>query len=438
MKRTILCILIFLTLGVIGTLSIYQYSNQELKKESEVNDVTESSSLAMVLIDENEAETQTDSFPSSSEYYLDVVKSYCKNDSLIEWDKNTSKVKIISEKADSCKLYFRKNTSYNLKSHIMATNSIIKTEPDFSATSTDENTNIYKTKDDLGTSYYFRGAPTNNYVEFGTYAEDTTLTVYDCNESTEKTVEVKAGSPMYWRIVRINGDGSIRLIYDGIEKLANGVAHTATIAATAYNENYDDVKYVGYTYDNNGTETDSTIKDVIDSWYDKHLKTNYDTYIEDGIFCNDRSGATTDEYESTYYAPYYRLSTNKTPVLTCTNKEDRYTTSTELGNGKLTDAEGNVRPIGLLTADETYFAGGNNSAGNSSFYLYSGEMYWTSTPDDFDGDYAFVWFVNYDGYVYDGNFVIDGNIGARPVINIKADILFTGDGSVNTPYQLAN
>ncbi|MBQ6687151.1 MAG: hypothetical protein IJN03_01345 [Bacilli bacterium] len=311
----------------------------------------------------------------------------------------------------------------------------IKGSNAFSVVTASSDAGLYKAQDDLGTSYYFRGAPTNNYVQFGTYAADTTITFYDETVLSEKTVEVKAGTPMYWRIVRINGDGSIRLIYDGTEKVVNGVAHTAVIGMTPYTTNYDYVKYAGYTYDVDGTETNSTVKGVVDAWYDKHLNTTYGKYIADSIFCNDRGEVTTDESGRTYYAPYYRLSANKAPVLTCTNKDDRYTVSTELGNGKLTDAEGNVRPIGLLTADEAIMAGAPSF--NNTHYLYSGGEYWTSTPDFFNKNVAWVWSIDKNGSVqYEPSPY--GVVGARPVINLKADVKFTGDGRIdtNSPYEI--
>jgi len=328
--------------------------------------------------------------------------------------------------------------AHNIIDNYGGTNNIEELDASTGAFETDttaSDANVYKTQDDLGDSYYFRGAPTNNYVEFGTYAEDTTLTVYDFTNQTEKTVEVKAGSPMYWRIVRINGDGSIRLIYDGIELVANGVAHRATIGVTAYNTNYNDAKYVGYTYDVDGVDTNSTIKGVVDAWYDKHLKTTYGTHIADEIFCNDRSGVRTDDYGTTYYAPYDRLSNNKKPVLTCTNKEDRYTTSTDIGNGKLTDAEGNARPIGLLTADEVFMAGGT-TASNNSYYLYSGEIYWTSTPHYIDGGMASVRIVDNVLGAFNNIYVNEGSLSVRPVINLKADTLIEGKGTIDSPYKI--
>jgi len=307
----------------------------------------------------------------------------------------------------------------------------------FSKVTTASDAGLYKTQDDLGDSYYFRGAPTNNYVEFGTYAEDTTLTVYDYNNWEEKTIEVKAGDPMYWRIVRINGDGSVRLVYDGVEKVANGVAHTATIAHTAYNTNYDNAKYVGYTYEgtNEAGETiqvDSTIKGVVDAWYDKHLETTYGTYIADSIFCNDRQ-VTSGSEEYPNFAPYDRLGNGKTPSVKCTNKADRYTMDdTTNGNGHLSN------PVGLLTADEVAFAGGVAYSGNTSFYLHSVEMYWTFAPYDFDGSDAYVWTVDGVGNLNYDYYVGDSIPGARPVINLKADTLIEGKGTIDSPYKLAS
>ncbi|MBQ6687327.1 MAG: hypothetical protein IJN03_02250, partial [Bacilli bacterium] len=318
----------------------------------------------------------------------------------------------------------------------------------FSVVTTSSDAGLYKAQDDLGISYYFRGAPTNNYVKFGTYVKDTTLTVLDYNNWTTKEVEVASGTPMYWRIVRINGDGTIRMIYDGTSPVENGVSHTATIANTAYNTNFDNEKYVGYTYDDGtGTQVDSTIKGVVDDWYEEHLKDTYEKYIADGIFCNDREiykyeylnedwTVITDPnqaaYTYTYYGPYGRLADNKAPELTCTNKSDRYTTNDKLGNGLLSN------PIGLITADEVFFAGGTNLA-NNTYYLYSNEMYWPSAPYNFFDldDSVYAWYVNSDGFV-GSNLLNDDYPGARPVINLKADVKFTGDGRIdtNSPYEI--
>ena len=222
---------------------------------------------------------------------------------------------------------------------------------------------------------------------------------------------------MYWRIVRINGDGSIRLVYDGIEKVANGNSYSI-IAESAYSTITGDIKYVGYTYESTDAEgatiqTDSTIKGVVDAWYEKHLETTYGSYIKDSIFCNDRNNINSDyAFDSTD-----RLTSCK-PTLTCTNKSDRYTVEdTTNGNGYLSN------PVGLLTADEVKMAGEDG-------YISSAVKFWTMTP-------AFQDFVWLHGKYLDGDWEISSYYyDVRPVINLKSDVKFEGDWSYETPYKI--
>jgi len=254
---------------------------------------------------------------------------------------------------------------------------------------------------------------------------------------------------MYWRIVRINGDGTIRLVYDGTTKSENGITHTSIIGYSAYNRNYNNAKYVGYTYDDgNGNQVDSTIKGVLDTWYDTHLEANYGDKIADSIFCNDRSEASYtyfDEnyeeitnpnaavYTDIYYGPYKRLWNDKTPSLRCANQSDRYTVDdTTNGNGLLSN------PVGLITADEEVLAGNSAGKTNTSYYLYNGDYYWTSAPTGWSdtGGRAGVWYVGNDGYLSSDDYVDLGVCGVRPVINLKADVEFTGNGTIDYPYKI--
>ncbi len=140
------------------------------------------------------------------------------------------------------------------------------------AATTDEG--IWENQDDYGTTYYFRGAVTNNYVKFAGY---------------------------YWRIIRINGNGSIRLIYDGTVVHANGESSVdRQISTSAYNSSYNDNAYIGYMYGQTGASSysaahantnNSTIKTVVDNWYKANIidKGYRDKVEEDTIYCNDRS-----------------------------------------------------------------------------------------------------------------------------------------------------
>jgi len=269
-------------------------------------------------------------------------------------------------------------------------------------------TGVYKAIDDLGTSYYYSGDVTNNYVKFGTYSKDYTISYTEgLFEPTTVTVgEIKIGDPMYWRIVRINGDGTIRLVYDGIEKTENSAEDVSVIP-----------------FDTN-----------INAWYETNLKTNHEKYIADSIFCDDREEAGTVSGgfgAHVYYATAGRLDTQN-PALTCTNKADRYTVNDVVnGNGQLTN------PVGELTTDEVYMAGiTSKTDSNTDNYLQSslGYMLKSKFYHSIFGDED-----NYGYCVLDGKIDVDYGdklTGVRPVINLKADVKFTGDGSFATPYEI--
>ena len=288
--------------------------------------------------------------------------------------------------------------------------------------------------DDYGTSYYYRGNVDNNYVKFAGY---------------------------YWRILRVNGDGSIRMIYAGdadvidalpnkTEVLANGYNDANTdytqIGTSAYNSSYNDNAYVGYMYGTTGSSSyeethaninDSTIKTVVDNWYKTNIEeAGYASYISDTLFCNDRSFASNNSgtgagRSATYYRWYngpWTSGTNKTnPRLMCKEQNDRFTVEdTQMGNGDLT------YPVGLLTTDEAYLAGGYNLS-NSGYYLYTGNYYWTMSPYRFSGSDARVRRVSSAGNVDYNNFV-DSSIGVRPVLNLKSGSLKSGQGTALDPY----
>ena len=283
--------------------------------------------------------------------------------------------------------------------------------------------------DDYGTSYYYRGNVNNNYVKFGT------------NES---------GQDMYWRIIRINGDGSIRIIYDGTSAHANGESSTdRQIGESAYNSSYNDNAYVGYMYGTAGSSTyedthantnDSTIKTYLDNWYKTNIEDKgLSSYISDTLFCNDRSfgssnsgtgAGTSRTYYRWYGGPWSGSSSSRQyPRLTCSRQNDRFTVDDEVtGNGDLT------YPIGLVTTDEVHLAGGYSS-NNSGYYLYTGNNYWTMSPVYFNNGVAFVRYVRSDGAGYIGGYV-NNLYGVRPTLNLIPDSLKVGSGTADDPYRM--
>ena len=296
-----------------------------------------------------------------------------------------------------------------------------------------EATNGYlcKAKDAYGDSYYYRGNVTNNYVLF---------------------------ADKYWRIVRINGDGTVRVIYDGTSAHANGESSSdRQIGTSAFNgspDNYNsssDNAYVGYMYGATGASTyeethantnDSTIKAYIDNWYKTNiLGTANEQYLADNIFCNDRSisSGTPSDYSNlgydtakTAYRWFYftNSSYNNKMMLTCPQQNDAFTVSdTTNGNGDLT------YPVGLLSTDEIVLAGGWNGE-NSGYYLYSGQSWWPSSPYLFDGGGAVMRLVLSNGYA-NSNYYVFNPFGVRPVFNLKADALKVGTGTASDPYRIS-
>ena len=289
--------------------------------------------------------------------------------------------------------------------------------PDFSKTSCssgcEESTvGIYESQDDLGTTYYFRGDVTNNYVYFANY---------------------------YWRIIRINGDGGIRMIYDGTTPHDNGESSTdRQIGTSAFNSSASSNTYVGYKYgsptattyeETHKNTTNSTIKQAVDSWYKTNISDKeFSSYLVDSIYCNDRSlssgtGIGTTE---TNYKALERLNENKTPTFYCTQSNDKFTVNTSKGNGSL------QYPVGLITADEVAYAGGVYNTNNSKYYLYNGNNYWTMSPAHFGGAIEF-------GLYPSGNLgvnVVSPIGGIRPVITLNGSTKLQGTGIKTDPFRL--
>ena len=286
-------------------------------------------------------------------------------------------------------------------------------------------------KDAYGTSYYYRGNVTNNYVLFAGF---------------------------YWRIVRINGDGTVRVIYDGTSAHANGESSSERQIGTVVfnssgddNVRGDDNAYVGYMYGAIGASTytethvntnNSTIKTYLDTWYENNIKgTTNEQYVKDNLFCNDRSlssnmlrGDSNKGYgtERTEYrwSDFANSSYNNKMMLTCPQQNDAFTVSdTSKGNGALTYG------IGLATTDEVVLAGGWSSD-NHNYYLYSGQYYWTMSPIT-GGHGTGERLVCSKGSAGCGNYVIDAS-GVRPVFNLKSEVLLQGTGTTSNPYHLAS
>ena len=312
---------------------------------------------------------------------------------------------------------------------IMGDNITRLTRTDFDTTFTETNTGtLYKATESIAGNtpkdvYYFAGDAKNNWVKFAGF---------------------------YWRIIRTNYDGSIRLLYSGTSPDTT----SGYIGKSAFNSTYNDPMYVGYKYgttgslENNRLNTnDSTIKTYVDNWYKNNL-TAYTKYLSnDAVYCNDRTEQTAGTYNTGntefYYAPGGRLVTNKTPTYNCTNNKDAFSGSNS--EAKLT------YPIGLMTADEIAYAGGKYRTNLPSpyawYYLNSANgsitgstLWWSLSPSDWEGSFSNVWRVygsSYPGYLND-YYIVRNSGGARPAISLKTCTLWTsGNGAPETPYEIS-
>jgi hypothetical protein len=333
------------------------------------------------------------------------------------------------------------------------------TSTDFATVTTASDKGMYKAQDDLGTSYYFRGAVDNNWLKYGKYTKD----MYNCNNGSISATDTgnsctkiaSSGDDIYWRIIRINGDGSIRMIYSGVTppKESTKVIKTTdtSLGNSQFNANSDKAEYVGYMFtvgQQHGTGTDSTIKTYLDNWYANYTDLNKTgTKITDQIYCNDRTASTSDvAYSTTNYTTltswnstgtkYYYGANGRvwnspvSPDYKCPVASDKFTKTTAKGNGKLS------YPVGLITADELTFAGLPAGETNNSFYLHTGANYWAGSPFVFyDGNRAREFRVRVGGSLVDD--IVSGTGGARGVVSLSSESKLLGSGTYNDVYVVS-
>ncbi len=289
---------------------------------------------------------------------------------------------------------------------------------------------LYSFEDNLGSAYFFRGAVDNNWVNFAGF---------------------------YWRIVRINGDGSIRMIYSGTDapteaQKVHGVA-VDYIDSVSYNADESGFHTNWYMYEEgnlNGRTTDSIIKGTIDTWFVNNL-VDYQTYLADSGFCDDRdyyTDGTTEYgyndinvYSGSDFAPgFYTLNY---PVLRHGDLHqyaDNFSCSSYYKTSNVL-----TYPIGLISAGDVYLAGFNGAGEFGTIesgvhYLRSEEGYWTSTAITNDGngnsENVLVGVSSSGDEMEFLNINQSVDASVRPVINLKSDTAFEGTGIWNDPYVI--
>ena len=318
-------------------------------------------------------------FPNKSDGY--EVESVKCNGKETSFDNYNWKLTIpdTSEEEITCEFVFR--DTQTLANKILSSNTLITDTPTLTTSSnnTSDKSGLYKSTDtNTGKpTYYFRGNVENNYASF-------------------------AGQT--WRIVRVNEDGTIRIVMqDGINSNAN----------IAFNSNYNNYTYMYYT--------NSEAKTTLESWYQANIGSKAD------LAKNVASGNYYCEQAKTKAESSW-ISGNANMILYSSYTPD-FKCATD-GNGKgIVNAN-----IGLLTYDEVVYAGGYCNQINSNYYLYNSTYFLTISPAGFDGSYARVWDM-FAGPL-SGPYVSSVRC-LRPVLILNADTkISSGDGTKENPFTI--
>ncbi len=395
-------------------------------------------------------------------------------------------------------IYIREFTKPTMKltDKLMADNPTIGTRTTFTAFTETNTGTLYKATEQIGTNpvkdvYYFAGDAKNNWVKFGKTTESsctykgkelfiknntgyknvetqTECETYSlCSSKFYGTILVEDSSlcenlygtiltekatwngtttkDIYWRIIRTNADGSIKLLYAGTSPDTD----KAYVGASAFNTTSNDPMYVGYKYgttgslENNRLNTNnSTIKTYVDNWYKNNL-TAYTKYLSnDAVYCNDRNIASGQTYSTTSnfdYASWERIRTNKQPTYNCTNMKDAFSVNNT--SAKLD------YPVGLMTIDELSYAGGESGKILSAPYTWyytnaNGDIingrksFWSLSPGIGVGSYsAIICGISGSGGLACFGDGVGFSFAVRPSVSLlSCNLISRGDGSPENPY----
>lgn len=186
---------------------------------------------------------------------------------------------------------------------------------------------------------------------------------------------------LLWRIVRINDDGSIKIVLnDVLDKTTFGSSEIIT---------------------------ESKMYEFLNIWYDENL-IMFDEIIVNDDFCYDKSNISNETFE---YGSLIRIK-NNSPSLSCDNEYKYY------------------NKIGLLTTDEIMYAGAIDNS-----YLQTGQdiKWWTQSLQTRLTDIDYVYSYNELNGNFEG-YSINEELSVKPVINILGSVHVTGTGTIEDPF----
>jgi len=267
--------------------------------------------------------------------------------------------------------------SYLIREH----NSLITAEPTLTTSSnnTTDASGLYSsTLTNSGQpTYYYRGDVKNNNVKFAGFD---------------------------WKIIRINEDGSIRLILDG------GINDTTYVFSSKYTT-YEDMYY----------SNSDTAKSTVSSWYETNIENKgFSSYVVDGMFCEQARVKISDEFGGGNVN--LQVYNEYSPSFKCQKDANGY--------GPLNLS------VGLMTYDELIYAGAYFQKANWYYYLYKNNYnFWTMTPGGiFTTTSTAVSWASIVGVMLQG--YVRYNYGLSPVINLSSTVTATGTGTSDDPYVI--
>lgn len=316
----------------------------------------------------------------------------------------------------------------------------IKERTNFLESYQEKNDFLFKTTESSNnkTIYYYAGNTQNNWVKFGKSSQwfvclnklsnnDYYINNTGCNDGdTVISNSLMANKDYYWRIIRTDEDGGLRLLYNGISPNSQNT----NIASYKFNRpdySTSDLLIKGYIK--------SYTRDIVDSWYNYNLKETYEKYLNtNSVYCIS-ANKTLEQYTSEYYniesgTPSYRCDTSNSDILTLNSSH------------------------GIMNATETVFAGivldqySNQKQYNVYFNLNKFNEQLTQQLRWILSSSAYMLFNGYyESYsFYIGGYQEYGSLrygvqheiyGIRPVISLGSCVNFlSGDGSPDAPYVI--
>lgn len=360
-------------------ISVTNVSNIDTYLTIGIMDITKSSDNIKLSVIDNQGNTVYDKTITNID--VEVVKS----EDLGVGKTLSYTIMVKNEGNEACSFYANilafkeiiKQASKNFKDIILENSEVKELESSEITSTSETDEGLIKTKDDDGDTYVFRGSVLNNNVSFGGFN---------------------------WKIVRINGDSTIRLV---------------SITALDNQSPYNDDSEISDNYTSKLEYKNSKVKEQLDNFLSSNLQES-SKYIVESTFCEDTT-VFNEENNTTILNPYNRVFTDNTPSLTCMGTKLK-------------------EKIGLLTVDEVVLAGAYQKNSNNSFYL-KGSMingtWWTMSGSQIikNSNVVDAISVNRDGSL---NFEkkISTPMYIRPVINLDSNTTVTGNGTADDPYTI--